>query len=117
MSKKENELIILVTVKEFENKNTKKKFNSYRTCIKDESGEKNFVTVKFGNDVENKPTKSAYIYVSESNVNISEGGNETIMWVNKVNKIVEKKFDKDLSKYFKVNNNSEENKEQNDSGE
>ena len=109
----ENELIILVTVKEFENKNTKKKFNSYRTCIKDENGENNFVTVKFHNDIENKPTKTSYIYVNEKDVNITEGGNEPVMWINKINKLVEKKFDKDLSKYFKVNSDNGENKEAN----
>ena len=93
----ENLRKIKVYVEERTNKETGKKFNSYKAVTKQGK-----IDLRFTQDVkeEERPTKLCMLFVPENNVNVNQKSEFPVMWVSKISKIEDIEFKQNINDYL-----------------
>lgn len=96
--KLENEMKkIKVYVSERENHETQTKFRVYKALTKQGK-----IDLRFTKDVDDKskPTKTCYLFVEPSHVNVNQKFEYPIMWVDKIDHCEEIEFKQNLADYL-----------------
>lgn len=86
---------IKVFVQKRVNHETKEEFNVYKALTKQGK-----VDLKFRKEVENLPTQTCYVVALEENISINQKFEYPVMWISKIERLEELKFEQNLEEYL-----------------